>query len=116
MATEPLVELIEEFAEVADEHLDALERLDEEVANSLSARIFSLYHKIIRHDEGREALLVLLESHNNAVAGMAAVFSLRYDPERSLPVLKRLSALPGLMGFRATVAVERWDKGEWNLD
>lgn len=115
MTTDTLLRLVEEFAEAAEEHYDALERMDEDAANTLAGRISLLYGRIVLEEEGREALLVLLESANPSIAGMAAVFSLRYATDRSLKVLKSIARQPGLMGFRAGIAVDRWERGEWEL-
>jgi len=103
------------FAVAAQAHQSALEEMDEDRANAHARVISGLYATIIREgDVGREALLSLLDSESPLVAGMAAVFSLRYNPTRSLEVLHRLADKEGLLGFRASVAIERWNKGEWD--
>jgi len=107
--------LIRRFAIAAQAHQAALEDMDEDRANA-HARIINGLHLAIIHegDVGREALLALLDSESQGVAGMAAVFSLRYNPSRSLEVLRRLADKEGLLGFRASVAIERWEDGEWD--
>ena len=115
MNNEKLSLLLCRFAVAAQAHQSALEEMDEDRANAHARVISGLYAAIIREgDVGREALLSLLDSESPLVAGMAAVFSLRYNPTRSLEVLHRLADKEGLLGFRASVAIERWNKGEWD--
>jgi hypothetical protein len=112
---EKLCLLIRRFAAAAQAHQSALEDMAEERANAHARVISGLYAAIIREgDDGREALLSLLDSESQVVAGMAAVFSLRYNPSRSLEFLHRLANKEGLLGFRASVALERWENGEWD--
>jgi len=113
MNDEKLSLLVRRFAVAAQAHQAALDDMDEGRANAHARVISGLYAAIIREgDTGREALLVLLEHESQVVAGMAAVFSLRYNPSRSLDVLRRLAVQGGLLGFRASVAIERWESGE----
>jgi hypothetical protein len=113
MNDEKLELLIRRFAVAAQAHQTALEDMDEDRANAHARVISGLHAAIIREgDAGREALLVLLNSESQVVAGMAAVFSLSYSPSRSLEVLRMLADMGGLLGFRASVALERWENGE----
>jgi hypothetical protein len=115
MNDEKLTLLVRRFAIAAQAHQAALEDMDEDRANAHARVISGLYAAIIHEgDVGREALLTLLDSENQVAAGMAAVFSLRYNPSQSLEVLRILADKGGLLGFRASVALERWEKGEWD--
>ena len=115
MNDEKLTLLIRRFAVAAQAHQAALEDMDEDRANAHARVISGLFAAIIREgDAGRDALLALLDSESQVVAGMAAVFSLRYNPSRSLGVLRILADREGLLGFRASVAIERWESGEWD--
>jgi hypothetical protein len=115
MNDERLSLLIRRFAIAAQAHQAALEDMDEDRANAHARVISGLYAAILREgDVGREALLALLDSESQVVAGMAAVYSLRYNPSRSLGVLRLLADKEGLLGFRASVAIERWESGEWD--
>ena len=117
MTDERLKRLVHRFAVAAQAHAAALEAMDEEGANRHALIIRRLYHEITGWGEaGREELLVLIGSSHKEVAGMAAVYSLRFRPERCVAVLRRLAAEPGLLGFRASVALERWERGEWDLE
>jgi len=113
MNDEKLSLLIHRFAVAAQAHQAALEDMDEERANAHARVISGLHETISRNgDSGRNALLLLLDSSNEVVAGMAAVFSLSYNSSRSLEVLRVLAGKGGLIGFRASVAIERWENGD----
>ena len=115
MNDEKLSLLVRRFAVAAQAHQTALEDMDEDRANAHARVISGLHAAIIREgDAGREALLALLDSENQVVVGMVAVFSLRYNPTRSIEVLRMLADKGGLLGFRASVALERWESGEWD--
>ena len=115
MNNEKLSLVLRRFAIAAQAHQTALEDMDENRANAHAQIITGLYTAIIREGNvGREALLTLLDSESQVVAGMAAVFSLRYNPSRSLGTLRRLADKEGLLGFRASVALERWENDEWD--
>jgi hypothetical protein len=114
MNKEKLSLLLRRFASAAQAHQKALEDMDEDRANAHARIISGLYSAIIcEGNAGREALLTLLESESQVAAGMAAVFSLSYNSSRSLEVLRRLADQGGLLGFRASVAIERWESGVW---
>ncbi|WP_460597392.1 hypothetical protein [Geomonas sp. Red276] len=100
------------FAKSALRHAEAMEAFDDEAAAAQVQELTRFYAVVIR-EGGVEAFLVLLEDQAPPVAGMAAVFAIREAPERCVAVLKRIAKLPGLIGFRAQVALERWESGEW---
>ena len=115
MNDEKLSLLVRRFAIAAQAHQAALEEMDDDRANAHSRVISGLHAAIISEgDAGREALLALLDSESQVVAGMAAVFTLGYNPSRSLEVLRLLAEQAGLLGFRASVALERWESGVWD--
>ena len=115
MNEEKLTLLLRRFAIAAQAHENALEDMDEERANDHARVISGLYAAIIREGgRGREALLTLLVNDSPVVMGLAAVYSLRYNPSRALEVLHRLAEQGGMLGFRSSIAIERWENGEWN--
>lgn len=117
MSDETLERLLHRFARAAERHNSALETMDEEGANRQAFLISRLFASIAAHGvTGRARLLALLASDQPAVAGMAAVYSLRYATQEALPVLRRIAGEPGLLGFRAGMAIERWERGEWEID
>lgn len=114
MQNDKLIRLSHRFAAAATAHCQALEELDQDRADLHARMISGLYLSIIASGEsGRQALLELVDDNDPVVAGMAAVYSLRYDSDRSLSALRRVAREPGLLGFRARTAIERWESGEW---
>ena len=116
MSDGTLERLIERFARAAARHHQAMEAMDEGEAHRQAAMISTLFTGIAAQDGGRDALVVLMKHHDPAVAGMAAVYSLRHATGASLTQLRTLAAEPGLLGYRAGMALERWERGEWDLD
>lgn len=114
MQNDRLLRLLSRFCAAAAAHHDALEAMHEERANSHARMIAGLYNALLGEGpDGPAGLLALTDSDSPVVAGMAAVYSLSENPERSLAALRRLAAEPGLLGFRASVAIERWETGRW---
>lgn len=114
MPDEKLARLLSRFATAAKAHQAALEEMDEERANAHARMLTVLHGALLREGQpGLEGLLALVDSEIPVVAGMAAVYAIHLDPERCLATLRRLAAEPGLLGFRAGVAIERWEAGEW---
>ena len=116
MADERVARLVRRFAVAARAHHAALETLDESGANTHARVIAGLFAAIsATGEDGREALLLLVESPDPAVAGMAAVYSLRYRPEPCLTLLRGVATGKGLLAFRAAGALTLWEAGEWEL-
>lgn len=114
MPDEKMERLLSRFAVAAKAHHEALESLAETRANFQARVIAGLVESIVQEGAaGRERLLSLVDGDNRAVAGMAAVYSLSFDAKRSLALLRRLAEEPGLLGFRAGMAIQRWESGEW---
>jgi hypothetical protein len=114
MQDDNLTRLLYRFATTAKAHHQALEDMNEERANTYAKMIAELRRSIIGIGEsGRQALLALVDDNDPVVAGMAAVFTIRYDSKRCLSSLERVALEPGLLGFRAQMAIERWKSGEW---
>lgn len=108
--------LIKRFAVAAEAHYVAMEEMNAERAERQAVVISRLFEVIVREgDTGRDALLALTDNDNPAVAGMAAVYSMRYSPERCIRTLRRLAAEEGLLGFRAAMALQKWEAGEWEI-
>jgi hypothetical protein len=114
MQDDKLTRLLQRFSVAAAAHHRAMEEMNEERANTHAQMIAGLYRSIIGSGEnGRAALLELVDDKDPAVAGMAAVYSIRFDSKRCLAALARVALVPGLLGFRAKMAIERWENGEW---
>jgi len=110
-----LQRLLHRFARAALAHQAALEALDAKQADTQARLLAALHEAIVNSGEqGLEKLLELVSSSDPVVAGMAAVYSIRQDSGRCLATLRRVAGEPGLLGFRAGVALERWESGEWD--
>lgn len=110
---EKIAKLIDWFAKAAVRHAEAIDAMQEEAA---AAQVEDLdrFYAAVRREGGLETFLLLLDVDDARVAGMAAVYAMREDPVRCRAVLAKIAALPGLIGFRAQTALERWDSGDWN--
>jgi hypothetical protein len=110
-----LQRLLQRFVIAAQAHHAALEGLDAERAEAQARMLAGLYEALAGSgNPGLEKLLALVDSSDPVVAGMAAVYSLRRDSGRCLRTLRRVATEPGLLGFRAAMAIERWEAGEWD--
>jgi len=106
--------LLQRFVRAAKAHHAALEALDAERAETQARMLAGLHDALVNSGEqGLEKMLELVETSDPVIAGMAAVFSLHRDSGRCLATLRRVAREPGLLGFRAGVAIERWETGEW---
>jgi len=109
---EKLAKLISWFVKAALRHAQAMETMQEEAA-SAQVECMDRFYAAIKREDGLLLFMALLCHEDPAVSGMAAVYAMREDPQRCLPVLAGLALLPGLIGFRAQAALERWESGEW---
>ena len=116
--TEQMVEeLIEKFVQAAKSHYVASLAGDWRTANKEAAKIRKTIKTLRSHGENaREALLAQTDNQDLSVSAMAAAYSLKYAPEKSISVLIRIAKEPGLIGFEAGQALQRWKEGEWNLE
>ena len=112
-ADDRLERLLKRFAVAARAHFEALEALDEERTEAQARMIAGLHGALVREGRrGEELLLSLVDSPDPVVAGMAAIYSINVDTGRCLATLRRVAKEPGLLGFRAEVAIQRWESGE----
>ena len=106
--------LLQRFAIAAAAHHAALEAMDAERANQHARMTGALHQSIMAAGApGKERFLSLLDHPEPVVAGMAAVYLITSATEQSLTTLRRLADEPGLLGFRAAAAIDRWQSGEW---
>jgi hypothetical protein len=116
MNNDHLTRLLQRFAAAVEAHSRALEEMDEAGANRHAIVVCRLRESIVAAPGGVAGLLSLLVHGRPEVRGMAALQLLPLHPDPALAVLRQLAGLPGLMGFRASVALERWEKGERGSD
>jgi len=114
MQDRQLDKLLQRFAIAAVAHHAALEAMDADGADRHASMTGALHASIVAAGApGRERFLSLLDHPDPVVAGMAAVYGITSDSERSLTTLRRIAAKPGLLGFRAAAAIDRWLAGDW---
>ncbi len=114
MQKDRLDRLLLRFAIAAAAHHAALEAMNGERAEHHARMTGALQKSIMAAGAaGKEKFLSLLEHPDPVVAGMAAVYLITSNTEQSLATLRRLANEPGLLGFRAAAAIDRWHNGEW---
>lgn len=114
MPDDRLARLLRRFCAAATAHHEALEAMDEGRANTHARMLAGLYEALLLEGAaGRAGLLALLDHDSPVVSGMAAVYAIKFNTELCLTALHRVAAEPGLLGFRASVAIERWEAGTW---
>lgn len=109
---EKVTKLISWFVKAALRHAAAIEAMQEE-ETLVQVECLNRFYLALKREEGLEQFLVLLEHEEPAVAGMAAVYAMRETPQRCSATLVRIAKEPGLIGFRAQAALDRWESGEW---
>jgi hypothetical protein len=108
--------LVEDFITAAKNHYEASLIGDWRTANKNAAIIRKTVKKLRSlGDEGREALLSQSDNEELSISAMAAVYSLKYAPEKSLSVLNRSAKETSLIGFEAGYAIQGWNEGTWSL-
>lgn len=109
---EQVAKLIQWFIRAAFRHAEAIESMQEQEA-LVQVESMDRFYAALKRKDGIQQFLALIDHEEPTVAGMAAVYAMREDPVRCVTALRRLATLPGLIGFRAEVALERWESGEW---
>ena len=107
-----VAKLMEWFARAALRHAEAIESMQEDAA-SVQVECLDRFYAALKREDGVERFLTLLDDPEPAISGMAAVYAMREAPRLCSAVLARLAQMPGLIGFRANAALERWESGEW---
>ena len=114
---ESLEKILNVFIEASIKHNAAIMQGDWKTANLQAKRIHKSFLEIINIGRyGREALLKFVDHTDPSVAAMAATYSLKYNAEKSLSVLRKISKDPGLIGLRAGQSIKNWESGTWELE
>ncbi len=112
-----LEKIISLFVEASMKHNAAIMQGDWKTANLQAKKIHKSFLEIIKFGgDGRDALLTLVDHTDPAIAAMAATYSLKYNPEKSLSILIKISNDPGFIGFRAAQSIKNWENGTWELE
>ena len=114
---ESLEKILNVFIEASIKHNAAIMQGDSKTANLQARRIHKSFLEIINIGrDGREALLKLVDHTDPSVVAMAATYSLKYNAEKSLSILRKISKDPGLIGLRAAQSIKNWESGTWELE
>jgi hypothetical protein len=109
--------LVAEFVAASEKSAQALVIGDSKVNNKWVKKQVKVFKQIVSiGDIARDELVRLLDAENLDIALSAAVFSLKYSTEKSLTTLKKIAQEPGLLGFRAQQAIQRWEEGSWQIE
>ncbi len=109
---------IQTFVEKVRQRTDALEQGDSDTANALEDDIEKAYLNIrARGRSGQEWLLPLLEDLDLNVRAAAAAYVLDFEPDRALPVLEEIAAIPQgrFAGTDAELTLDVWRSGKYKI-
>ena len=87
-------------------------------ANTESKKMTTSYRKLKEDGiDGEKALLELTECDKSEVASIAAVYAMRFNPDKCLNVLRNISKqnIP-IISSDAKQAIENWENGEWYIE
>jgi hypothetical protein len=116
MEDSKIQELIDKLVQATKKHQSS-SLIDWRTANKEANMIHKIFLEVTQGGQiARETLLKLVDSEESDVSLMAAVYSLKYNPEKSLATLRKLAKLPGFTGFQAEQAIKRWEEGSWQLE
>jgi len=109
--------LVQEFAANVTAQTEAILRGDAKTGNKHADRYMAAFRKLRAHgDEGREALVVLLNHPSVDVRTMAAAYLLRYRTAEAKAVLEEAARGEGMIAFECQYTLKHWADGTWALD
>ncbi len=117
MSQRQIDKLVAHFVKAARKHYEATMTGNWRETNKQAKRIRKAFQGIRKIGENaRQALLAQTENQDLAVASMAATYSLKCNTQQAQTVLQRIAKEPGIIGFEAQQALQRWKEGDWHLD
>ena len=109
-------DLVKEFSQRAIEHHKYSLEGNYKRGNTEIKKINIVYNSIKEQGNIKE-LLQLIYSDLPEVACLAATYCMKFNPEKCLAVLDRLSKEDtSLIGFSAECTIKNWKNGEWYID
>ncbi len=108
-----LEQIISQFREEVINHYKALDIGDSKTANKHMKKIITLHHKLVAlGDEGKKAIVSLMDDNNVFIQSQAAFYSLPYEPQKAERLLKKISSEHnGFLGLDAEQTLENWKNG-----
>jgi hypothetical protein len=108
---------VREFAENVAAQTDAMRRGDSKTGNKHAKRYIQAFEALRRlGDQGRDALVPLMEHQRNDVRVMAAAYLLRHRHDEARRVLEEIARGEGFVAFAASEVLKRWEEKTWQLD
>ena len=89
---------------------------DPKKANKGATQLHACYKTLRESEEGREALVGLMEDPEPSVRCWAAAQCLQWKPDVARRVLQALRDLQGPFSFDAEMTIEEYDKGRLTFD
>ncbi len=115
---EKVLKLIKDFSDSAVRQFQFTREGNWRKGNMQVKKMNETYHKLKEiGEEGIQALLALTGSELPEVASLAAVYGMRFDPEKCLAILKKIADgnIP-LLSSESSQAIENWENKEWYID
>ncbi len=112
-----LQDFVEKVKQRANE-IESGESDDADIANALEKEIGSIYRRLrTRGRAAQQSLYSLLDDPDPNVRGAAATYVLDFEPDRALPVLEEVAAIPrgGFAGTRAELTLDVWKSGKYKI-
>lgn len=103
-------EKIKKFKEIVFNQFKALEEGDSTKANKLMKEVMKIHHQLVElGDEGKNALVELMEEDDLPIKLIASFYSLPYNENKALEVLNKLSkSSTGVIKTRSDIIIEHW--------
>lgn len=115
--SDQLQKLVVEFAENVAAQTDVMKTGDATTGNKHAKRYIKAFEALRRMgDQGRDALVPLMQHHRVDVRAMAAAFLLRYRHDEARRVLEEIARGRGFQAFAANESLKRWEEKTWQLD
>ncbi len=109
---------LRDFVEKVRERTTAFEQGDTDAINARETEIGNFYRRLrARGRAAQELLLSLLDDPDLNVRGEAANYVLDFQPDRALPVLEEIAAIPQgrFAGSCAETSLDLWKSGEYKI-
>lgn len=103
-------EKIKKFKETVYNQFKALEDGDSTKANKFMKEVMNIHHQLVAlGDEGRNALVELMDADDLSVKLIASFYSLPYNENKALDVLNKLSnSSKGVIKTRSDIIITHW--------
>jgi hypothetical protein len=106
--------LQDKFLALATEHGHAFVAGYHKKANKIHKKLHGIYDQA--KAQNQEAIFeAFLNDANDSVRLWAAIFTLKFSPEKAEHTLKEMSDLSNIFGLTAGTSIKLWKEGKMNL-